>query len=250
MPRLFVPAEQINGQQVEITDEDAHYLVNVLRLGVGDSFEVVAPTAAEYTVVIEHTEAERVTGQIRKQRTRPTEPDLHLTLYQAVLKGNNFSLIVEKAVELGVSVIVPLLTRRTVVKLNKDRASQKQQCWQKIARQYTQQSERMELPTVKPAVSLSEALTAWQQSKTPGLVFSARTSRDKAHRLRQALARLGKTAELSLFIGPEGGFTAPEVESAANAGLDEVSLGARILRSETAAIVACTICMYELCELN
>lgn len=149
MPRLFVPAEQINGQQVEITDEDAHYLMNVLRLGVGDSFEVVAPTAAEYTVAIEHTEAELVIGQIRKQ-----------------------------------------------------------QHWQKIARQAAQQSERMKLPTVKPAVSLSEALTDWQQSKTPGLVFSARTSRDKAHRLRQALARLGKTAELSLFIGPKGGFTA------------------------------------------
>ena len=250
MPRLFIEPDQIQEQRVVISGDDAHYLRHVLRLAVGDSFEIVVPNGSECTVVIIKTEPESLVGEIIEKRARNTEPTVRVTLYQAMLKGKNFPLVIEKAVELGVAAIVPLRTHRTVIRLSGHRAAQRQRHWQKIARQAAQQSERMTLPSVREPIDFSQALSEWQSNGSPGILFSARAAVDADCSLRRVLKELGSSRHLSIFIGPEGGFTAQEAESAITAGLREVNLGPRIMRAETAAIAACAICMYELEQLD
>jgi len=250
MPRLFIEPDQIKGQRVVISGDDAHYLLHVLRRAVGDSFETVVPNGSEYTVIIVETGSDSVVAEIIEKRVRNTEPAVQLTLYQAILKGKNFPLVIEKTVELGIGTIVPLHTCRTVIQLSDQRAAQRHRRWQKIAQQAAQQSERITVPTVSEPMDFDQALSSWQSDGSPGILFSARAAVDAECSLMQVLKELGSTRHLSIFIGPEGGFTAQEAERAISAGLQEVNLGPRIMRAETAAIAACAICMYELDQLD
>ncbi len=250
MPRLFIEPDQIQEQRVVISGDDAHYLRHVLRLAVGDSFEIVVPNGSECTVVIIKTEPESLVGEIIEKRARNTEPTVRVTLYQAMLKGKNFPLVIEKAVELGVAAIVPLHTHRTVIQLSGHRAVQRQRHWQKIAQQAARQSERMTVPIVSEPMDFAQALSGWQSNGSAGILFSARVAVDTECSLRRVLKELSSTRHLSIFVGPEGGFTAQEAERATSAGLREVNLGPRIMRAETAAIAACAICMYQLGQLD
>ena len=237
-----------HGDQVRISGDDAHYLAHVLRLAVGDRFQVVVPAAQEYRVVAEQISGDCVVGRIVHSVHRHTEPQLVLTLYQAILKGKSFPLVIQKAVELGVTEIVPVITGRTVVRLSPDGLPGRRERWQRIATEAAEQSERTSIPQIHLPLPLGEAVKRWQAIGHPGLVFAARaTGRDDCN-LRNILTRLGPTHWLTLFVGPEGGFTAQEVEMAVTAGLQEASLGRRILRAETAALLACGLSMYELDE--
>ncbi len=249
MARLFIPEDSVDNNQVHISGDDAHYLAHVLRLGTGDKFQVVVPAAQEYTVVVEQISGEYVAGRIIHTVQRETEPQLVLTLYQAILKGNNFPLVIQKAVELGVAEIVPLFTGRTVVKLLPDAVPDRHQRWQRIATDAAQQSERIKVPQVHLPLPLGEAVKRWQASGSPGIIFAARATGSENRNLRNILTQLRPTNQLALFVGPEGGFSAQEAEIAVTAGLQEASLGRRILRAETAALLACGLCMYELDEL-
>ncbi len=246
MTRLFIPEKNIDGGAVRITGDDAHYLAHVLRLQVGDSFEVVVPDTKEYTVNIERITPDSVQGRITASLQRATEPQLSLTLYQAILKGKNFPLVIQKAVELGVGAIVPLKTRRTVVRLSDSEAEKRRQRWQRIAREAAEQSERITVPAVATPLDFQPALEQWQRQNAPGLIFAARAVGRDGCSLHAVLGKLEGTGSLAIFIGPEGGFSTEEIENGIRAGLREVSLGRRILRAETAAIVACGLCMYEL----
>ncbi len=250
MPRLFIESGQIEGQRVTITGDDAHYLLHVLRLEIGDSFEIVIPSGSECRVVIVETQPQSVVGEITQSHIRHTEPAVQLTLYQAMLKGKNFPLVIEKAVELGVGAIVPLHTHRTVVQPSDQRIAHKHNRWQKIAKQAAQQSERMAVPRVSEPMDFAQALANWKNGNCPGILFSARAVGDVKCSLRSILRELSGIQQLSIFVGPEGGFTAQEAEAAISAGLREANLGPRIMRAETAAITACAICMYELGQLD
>lgn len=249
MARLFIPEDSIDGNQVHVRGDDAHYLAHVLRLGVGDKFQVVIAAAQEHTVVVEQISGEYVAGRIVHTVQRQTEPQLVLTLYQAILKGKNFPLVIQKTVELGVAEIVPLFTGRTVVKLSPGAVPARRQRWQEIAAEAAQQSERMNIPQVHLPLPLGEAVKRWQASGSPGIIFAARATGSENCNLRNILTQLRPTSQLALFVGPEGGFSAQEAEMAVTTGLQEASLGRRILRAETAALLACGLCMYELDEL-
>lgn len=249
MTRIFIPENNFHGDYVRIEGEDAHYLTHVLRLKVGDSFQVIVPTATEYTVLIGQVSGDCVEGRVTQVLERDTEPHLALTLYQAVLKGKNFSLVIQKTVELGVGIIVPMITHRTVVRLPPRAASHRRQRWQRIAEQAAEQSERMSVPQVQKPLSFQHALEHWQASGAPGLIFAARAAGNESCNLRAVLSQLRGTNSLALFVGPEGGFSGEETHNAVSAGLREASLGRRILRAETAAVLACGLCMYELDEL-
>ena len=140
---------------------------------------------------------------------------------------------------------MPIITQHTVVRLPAGQAEQRRERWQRIAQEAAKQSERMRVPAVGLPLDFAPALEQWQQQDTPGLMFAARAT-DGDHSLRAALSELKGLASLALFIGPEGGFSGDEIAAGLRAGLQVVSLGLRILRAETAAIVACGLCMYEL----
>lgn len=251
MPRLFVSENNIiNGDQVRLEDDDAHYLAQVLRLKTGDKFEIIVPTASEYIIVVERITGDCVEGRIVGSRQRNAEPALTLTMYVAILKGKDFSLVIQKAVELGVGAIVPLITRRTVVRLSRNGAGKRRERWQHIAEEAVRQSERMNIPEVEPPMAFDRALEHWRTEDSPGIIFTARATGSASCNLRRILSQLQGTDRLAVFVGPEGGFTAQEINAGLRAGLHEASLGPRILRAETAALLVCGLCMYELDELT
>ncbi len=250
MPRLFVSENRIDGDRIRLVDDDAHYLAHVLRLKTGDEFGVIVPTASEYTVVVELITGDCVAGRITDSHQRNTEPALTLTMYVAVLKGKSFSLVLQKAVELGVGVIVPMITRRTVVQLSPEAAGKRRERWQRIAEEAARQSERMNIPEVEPPLTFDRALQHWQTQDSQGIILAARAVGETSCNLRKIFSQLQGSNRLAVFVGPEGGFTAQELEAGLQAGLYEASLGPRILRAETAALLVCGLCMYEFDELT
>ncbi len=205
-----------------------------MRRGVGDAIRIVDGAGTAYNAVIEELGGKRARCRITARTERPGEPAIHLTLGVAILKnGANFDFLVEKATELGVSAIVPLLTERTIPR------HERRERWQKIALAAMKQSGRSVLPQVGELQTLDRFL---EGSAAAGARL---LPHEKAGRplLREALP--GGTRSVAAAVGPEGGFSDSEVERAVSAGFLPVSLGPRRLRSETAALMTVGLVLLE-----
>lgn len=243
MHRFFIPAENIRSGTVHITGNDARHLTRVLRLGSGDRFVAVGPGGEEYLAEIYLVADGRVAGRVLREQAGGGEPPLRVTLLQAVVKGEKMDLVVQKATELGVARIVPVVTERCVVRLEGERAPARRERWQRIAQSAAAQCQRSMVPLVTAVHDLAAALAlqagpllvAWEGGRT--------------HSLRAALDGL-TGRELALLVGPEGGLDPAEVDLALTAGAQVVSLGPRILRAETAAIALLAAVMYRLGDLG
>lgn len=231
-PRLFVPPTQLphNGGTLKITGPAHRHLVRVLRLAVGDEvvvFNGVGEEADASLVRVEAAFAELILGTRRQRPASPTQ----IVLLQAVAKGDRMDLILQKTTELGVAQIWPVITSRSVVRLNAETAAGKQKRWQTIVQEAARQCGRADVPFVQTPLPLSEALAAsttlrrfvlWEGERGQPLVSSVSPSE----------------TSVALLVGPEGGLSETEVAQASEADFEPVSLGPRILRTETAAIVA------------
>jgi 16S rRNA (uracil1498-N3)-methyltransferase len=175
-------------------------------------------------------------------REPPGEPDVRLVLYQALIKGQRFDWVLEKGTEVGVSSFVPVVSSRSVVRPAEASASRLER-WQRIVTEAAEQSGRSRLPQVSPPVTFADALAS-----APGLRLLPWEGEHDIT-LREALTAEGPPEAVSLFIGPEGGFPTEEVEMARQQGVRTVSLGPRILRAETAGIVAAALVLHELGEM-
>lgn len=229
MPRIFVQSIPEQGT-IDITGEDAGYLLRVLRCKKGDRLNIFDSQGRTCTARIIKVANGKVYAELRECLSEVTESHLRLTLLQAILKGQKMDLVIQKAVELGVTGIVPLITERTEVK-----ETRKLQRWQKIALEASRQSGRNIVPPVKEPVSLVDFFELSVLLK--GIVLWEK----RGMSLIEAVDKLTQTFDFkrdSLFalIGPEGGFTAKEVGTVEEKGLYTVHLGARILRAETASI--------------
>lgn len=234
MHRFFVST--INNEHITFSDEQAHQMRQVLRMGVGDRVVVLVDGAGfEVEAELVQVDKKGVTAVTIQKRPIITEPTIQLTLYQSLLKRDNFEWILQKGTEIGVSRFVPLISERTVAHPPK-----KLDRWQRIVTEAAEQSGRGCIPEIATAIKLTDVLANWQ-SDQPGLMPWVAAD---SVTVKSVLAdKATELVEVSVFIGPEGGWTDDEVVNGRSAGLIPVTLGKRILRAETAAIVAAALVM-------
>ncbi len=236
----FIASHAVTGSLTSITGPELHHLRTVLRLGPGDHLIVNDPEGGEYAAVVESVTSEEAVARV----LAPLESRgvLPVTLFQSILKGQKMDLVIQKATELGVAEIVPLEAVRSVAKVEHARVEAKLERWRRIAAEASKQSGRPAPPSIGLPVTVSEA-SARIGGFDVCVVFWEET---KEADLAEALASAGKQSRLGAIVGPEGGFTAEEVEALQKSGALRAGLGPLTLRSETAAIAAVVLLTYEL----
>lgn len=243
MYRFFVPAEQIQENCAEITGDDVNHIRNVLRMVPGEKVVISGGQGVDYYCIIRDVQSECILLDIERKEAVKTELPVRIVLFQALPKADKMELIIQKAVELGASEIVPVRTRRSVVRLDEKKATKKQQRWQMIAEAAAKQSGRGIVPEVHEVISFSEALTYAGQLECRLIPYELYED------MQETLEQVDKACEgnsIGIFIGPEGGFERGEVEQAMEQGAVPVSLGRRILRTETAGLALLSVLMFRI----
>ncbi|MCH5188429.1 MAG: 16S rRNA (uracil(1498)-N(3))-methyltransferase [Oscillospiraceae bacterium] len=241
MANFLIDKEKIQGNTAVLDGEILKHIKTVLRMKAGDGLTLCDGEGMFYDAVIRSL-GESAEADITSAYPAPTEPKLKITLFQAVPKNPKLEFIVQKATEIGVVEIIPVNTARIVAKLEKD---SKLERLRKIAREAAAQSKRGVVPRVGECVSFAEAVRMAKEMDLAVIPYEDEHTTSIKECLR------GRTAKtLALFIGPEGGFDEAEVALARENGLLAATLGPRILRTETAGLVAASICLYELGEME
>jgi 16S rRNA (uracil1498-N3)-methyltransferase len=237
MRRFFLPASQIHDSQAVISGSEFHHLRRVLRLQVGEEILLCDEHGTEYRgaiVTLSPTNAE-----VRITQITPATSRLSLTLVQGLLKGQKMDLVIEKATELGVSQIIPLVSQFTVAQLRADRRSDRLSRWQRIAQSAAKQSGNP-VPHLTAPQSLEEFLQSPENSGEK-ILFYEKPQRETLKHFAEVHPA---PSTLSILVGAEGGFAEEEVEQARQAGCHVLSLGPHVLRAETASVVAISLCQF------
>ncbi|HQA60249.1 MAG: 16S rRNA (uracil(1498)-N(3))-methyltransferase [Tepidanaerobacteraceae bacterium] len=244
MPRLFVFEKLAIGDEIVIAGEEAHHIIRVLRLGPGHSVSISDGKSVESLGVISDIDIRDTKIKIRildQNKSKETKP--FITLLQALPKGEKFDWIIQKSTELGVSKIIPVITQRTIVNILPSKLERRMERWNKIAIEAAKQSLRMDIPQIGELSTFDASLREVEKHHLSIIPWE----QEKELSIRKALKSIdGTVTKVAVFIGPEGGFSPEEVKKAKEMGAVSVSLGPRILRTETAAIAVCSILMYEL----
>lgn len=244
--RFFISPAQIHGQQVVLEGEQARQLSQVLRLRAPETITVLDNRGWEYEIRLEAISSERVIGAVAARRAVTAEPAAHITLYQSMLKKDNFEWVLQKGTELGITAFVPVISQRSIVRqqaLKQNKAER----WQRILIEAAEQCGRGRLPALHAPLGFDEALDAAQESDLALIPWEEEQGQGLLPLLRQ---RPSPPRAIALFIGPEGGYAPAEVEAAQAAGVRAVTLGPRILRAETAAVAAAALILGELGEMG
>jgi len=232
VPRFFILPDQIRNGLVTLTGSDVRHINRVLRLRPGDSIECLDGRGNLFSVSLSHVEAEYVIGKISGSQKADAEPELQVTIAQGIPKGERWDLILQKCSELGATVFQPLYTERTIVRISEDQMPRKLERWSKIVSEAAEQSKRTIAPRVLAPITLSEWLT---DLTGYDLVILAWENEEKLS-LKQVYLSHPEPRRIALLTGPEGGFSLAEVDAVCKGGGYSVSIGPRVLRSETAAI--------------
>lgn len=246
MYHFFVSAENISESEVVINGGDFNHIKNVLRMKIGEKFIANDGNGASYCCSIREFVGDNVIADIEKGQLESNELPVKLVLFQGLPKSDKMETIIQKSVELGVSEIVPVEMLRCVVKLDEKKKKSKLSRWQSIAESAAKQSGRTVIPEVKPAMSFEKAL---EYAKELDLLLVPYECAESVKALQEKLGGIKSGMSIGIFIGPEGGYESSEIEKAKDCGGEIVSLGKRILRTETAAIAALSICMFNI-EIN
>lgn len=232
MPLFFVTRESILQDRIDITGTDAAHIVRVLRLRKGAKLLISDMQRNEYTAAITYADPQRVECRILSQRISDTESPYRITLYQAFPKADKLDFVVQKAVELGVAEIVPVLSERCVSRPDPKAMQNRLVRLNRIARAGAEQSGRGVLPVVSPPVTFLPMIEGLQKADLGFACYEG----EHEYRLRTLLADIRPQSSIAFFIGPEGGIAESELELLREHGLPAVSLGKRILRTETAGL--------------
>lgn len=241
MSRFYVPKESVSGGYIRITGGQAHHIVDVMRLKKLDKVVTFDGTGKEYTGFIKDIKGRSVTVEIVETRTPSGRDTSKITLIQAIPKKDKMDYIAEKATELGVSAIIPLITRRTIPDWDQAKMAAHAARWRKIATEASKQCGRTDIPKIDEVKSFS-GLAAGVSDYDLALIAALD---DKAESLKDVLASF-KGGRIAVAIGPEGDFTPGEVAEAVKAGFKLVNLGSRVLKSDTAGLAVLAILNYEL----
>lgn len=250
MHRFFVEPGQIIGDSITILGTDAHHITDVLRLSSGQRVIVCDGEGYEYEGKILFSSKDKVTVQVLNVRKSASESPVRIILAQGMpKKAESFEFVIQKATELGVTSLVPLTSERTVVRPKQDKLENRLSRWSRIALEAAKQSQRAKVPEVSTPLTLTQfldtiprdalCLIPWEMEKATGIKEVLQWE------LNNRFART-----VVVLIGPEGGFSPREIDEASRAGVIPVSLGPRILRTETAGIIALGIIQYELGDLG
>ena len=242
MPKYFFAPHQFQDGAIALDGDTAHHLLHVLRLTPGSQLTLCDGAETDYAVTIEHIYPKKPLLICKVDSAAPalTEPETAITLYQGLPKGDKLETIIQKCVELGVHQIIPVATGRSVVKLKAD--AKKTARYQRIAESAAGQSMRGIVPKVADAISFETALAHMDCEALTLVAYEEEKHLSLKHALTQPACK-----KINLWIGPEGGFDAEEVDALAKKGACIVTLGKRILRTETAAIamLAQVLCLTE-----
>lgn len=245
MAKFFVNPEDVLEESILIKGSDVNHIKNVLRLTVGKEILISDRQGYEYECIIRDIDADIVTAQILNRILNHTEPAVETILFQSLVKGEKMEFVIQKSVEIGVTKIVPLVTQRCVVKLESEKKlNNKIERWQKIAESAAKQSKRGIIPEVCMPMLLKEAVAFTKQQLGVGCIPY---ENEQSHHIKVFLQSIDAKS-IGIFIGPEGGFTEEELALASSSGIKPITLGKRILRSETAGLVTLANIMYEMGE--
>lgn len=246
MPRFFVKTEQINQPYIYIKNEDVNHIKNVLRKKVADKIEVCnQETGDTYLCEIEQLDDNEILTKII-EKLNETETNIKIDIYQGLPKAEKMELIIQKSVELGVNSIIPISLKRCVVKLEGKDQNKKIERWQKIAESAAKQCGRNIIPKIGNIIKIKQFE---ELSKNYDSLIVAYEN-EKEYTLKQEIQKIKqsnkKELKIAVVIGPEGGLAEEEIETLKNYGANIVTLGKRILRTETVALNILSILMYEL----
>lgn len=246
MHRFFVDKENITEDKVTIEGEDVKHIKNALRLKIDDEITVCDGENSDYLIKIQSIENNQVIGKIINQKESGREAPLEVILYQGLPKSSKMDLIIQKAIELGVKKIVPIETKRTVVKIQNEKKEQKKlERWNRIALEAAKQCKRGIVPTIGNVIKFDEMIQEVQKD----FVIVPYENEDKIG-TREILKQYKGGKKVSIIIGPEGGFEEEEITKLIDSGANSISLGPRILRTETAGFTTIAVVMYELGDIG
>jgi 16S rRNA (uracil1498-N3)-methyltransferase len=238
--RFIIPPHAVDADQVTITGDLFHHMAHVLRLKTGARICLTDGSGREYTGIISRVAEESISVTLEETReAHATECGPRITLFQGIPKGDKLELILQKCTELGVDGIVPFMACRSVARVPAGRLKEKLERWQRIVREAARQSNRSSVPDVSFARDLAEVLRLAE-----GSVKLLLWEEESAGTLKKVLAKFALPERVAVIVGPEGGLTAEEVASAVKSGFIPVSLGRRIVRTETAGLAIVAILQF------
>lgn len=240
MHRFFVPPHWIKGTHVTLGDPVAHQVRTVLRMQAGDQITVLDNAGWQYVVTLHDMAGKALSGTVLHKCPAQGEPAVAVTLYQSLLKKDNYEWVLQKCTEIGVARFVPFASQRTVVPL--DSVNEKKYIrWERIISEAAEQSRRGRIPELGDALALDAVLAERDQYDCMLMPWED----EQSVTLRAALDACPGVRRIAIIIGPEGGFSAGEIDAARARDVLPVTLGPRILRAETAAVAACVLALYE-----
>ncbi|UCH80938.1 MAG: 16S rRNA (uracil(1498)-N(3))-methyltransferase [Nitrospiraceae bacterium] len=251
MTRIFLPPEHLESNEIVITGDNARHLALVLRIKTGETVHVLDGNGSTYTCKVLDVQKKNIVVQKVDKKACAAESPLSITLVQGIPRREKMELIIQKSTELGVHIIMPVITERSQV-----RHTQKLDRWKKIAASAAQQSGRERIPEIMVPVTFDDYLAALpdlpldKTGKQDGLLKVILSETCEEQNLKKILKANQDATQISLLVGPEGGFSREEIHVAVEKAFVEVSLGPRILRTETAPISSISIIQYELGDMG
>lgn len=244
MYRFYVEPDRITDSEIVIFGTDVNHIKNVLRMRQGEQLVVCDGMGKDYVCEIESLERDEIRVKALSHSLSETELPVKIVLFQGIPKKDKMEFIIQKTVELGIAEIVPVAMKRCVAKLeDKKKEAKKLERWQEIAKAAAKQSGRGIIPVVKPSMTYAQAL---EYAKELDVLILPYEEADGMKAAKEAFVRAAYKTSAGIFIGPEGGFDLTEIEQAKEKNAKMISLGKRILRTETAGLAALSMLMYEI----
>jgi len=243
MHHFFVTPRQISGDKIRIEGGDVNHMKNVLRMKLHEKAEISDGESRTYLCEVEAYEEDVAVLHILEEMEADTEPASKLYLFQGLPKSDKMELIVQKAVELGVYQVIPVAMKRSVVRLDDKKAAKKADRWNSIAESAAKQAGRSRIPEVTMPLSYNEALKMAEELDVTLLPYELAGGMEVT---REVIRQIKSGQSVGIFIGPEGGFEPEEVDAAVSMGAKVITLGRRILRTETAGLATLAVLMFEL----
>ena len=243
MHHFFVTPQQISGDKIRIEGGDVNHMKNVLRMKLHEKAEISDGESRTYLCEVEAYEEDVAVLHILEEMEADTEPASKLYLFQGLPKSDKMELIVQKALELGVYQVIPVAMKRSVVRLDDKKATKKADRWNSIAESAAKQAGRSRIPEVTMPLSYNEALKMAEELDVTLLPYELAGGMEVT---REVIRQIKSGQSVGIFIGPEGGFEPEEVDAAVSMGAKVITLGRRILRTETAGLATLAVLMFEL----
>ena len=244
MSNFFIDSDNIDGEKAYITGSDVNHIKNVLRMKENDEIKLSTGDGLLYTAVISEFLPDRIVCRIIDCEGGKSELPARIILFQGLPKKDKMELIIQKAVELGVSEVVPVMMKRAIVKLEDNKKEQKKlERWRTISLTAAKQSGRAIVPEVSDFITFNEAVKRAKGLEYNLIPYENEKGMDKA---RELIKEVKNKKSIGIFIGPEGGISEDELELAINAGAKPISLGNRILRTETAGLALVSVIAFEI----